>query len=154
MTNIEKAGLLRELIRYLERKFGILEDGELSCCGISMAQCHALVEIGRAGSISLIDLAKLLDLDSSTMSRTVNGLVRNEIVERELDPGDRRYVTIKLTSKGMKSFDEIESNMRSYFLNILEAIPNNKQEQVIESMQLLLNAMTKLSHFDGGGLKS
>src|SRR5512133_3813771 len=104
MTNIEKADQLRELIRYLERKFGILEDGELSCCGISMAQCHALVEIGRAGSISLIDLAKLLDLDSSTMSRTVNGLVRNEIVERELDPSDRRYVTIKLTSKGIKSF--------------------------------------------------
>jgi DNA-binding MarR family transcriptional regulator len=65
-----------------------------------MAQCHAVVEIGRAGGISLAELAGLLNLDSSTMSRTVNNLVNSGYVIRELDPKDRRYVTIELTENG------------------------------------------------------
>ncbi len=143
MTDIEKASQLRELIRLMERKLGVLEDDGIACCGVSMAQCHALVEIGRVGNISLVELAKLLDLDSSTMSRTVNNLVGHNLAERELDPNDRRYVTIKLTPEGMKSFNEIESNMRNYFMQIFRAIPNDKQEQVLDSIQILLQAISE-----------
>jgi DNA-binding MarR family transcriptional regulator len=141
MNTTEKASQLRELVRVMERKLGVLEDGEMACCGISLAQCHALVEIGRAGSISLVELSKLLDLDNSTTSRTVNNLVNNNMAERTLDPSDRRYVTIRLTPEGQKSFREIESGMEDYFIRIFEAIAPEKQEQVLESLQLLLNAL-------------
>jgi DNA-binding MarR family transcriptional regulator len=143
MVTLDNAKKLRELIRFIERKLGVLEDGEMACCGVTMAQCHALVEIGRAGSISLVDLAKLLDLDNSTMSRTVNNLVNKKLVDRRVDPTNRRYVTIKLTPDGIKSFNEIESKMESYFLQILSAIPDDKHEQVLESLQLLLKAISE-----------
>lgn len=132
---------LRELIRLLERKLGVLEDGKMACCGISMAQCHALVEIGRAKSISLIELAKLLNLDNSTMSRTVNNLVNNGMVERQLDPNDRRYITIQLTQKGLEQFHGIESGMGEYFTKIYDAIPRENHAQVLESLQILLKAI-------------
>jgi DNA-binding MarR family transcriptional regulator len=132
---------LRELVRKLERKLGILEDGEFSCCGVSLAQCHALIEIGRAKSISLIDLAGLINLDNSTMSRTVNNLVSGELVEREIDPGDRRYVRINLTENGEKLFNTIESNMELYFSKIYGSIPAEKRFQVLESLQILMDAI-------------
>ena len=47
--------------------------------GVNGAMPLALVEIGRAGSISLVDLSKLLNLDNSTLSRTVNNLVDNKM---------------------------------------------------------------------------
>ncbi len=143
MNDEFRAELLRELVRHMERKLGVLEDGEMSCCGISLAQCHALVEIGRAGSISLIELSKLLDLDNSTMSRTVNNLVNGEMAERALDPSDRRYVTISLTGSGKKAFEEIEANMNLYFKKIFAAIPAEKQEQVLDSLNILLAAITQ-----------
>ena len=132
---------LRELIRLLERKLGILEDGEMACCGISMAQCHALIEIGRAKRISLVDLAKLLNLDNSTMSRTVNNLVNNGMVERQPDPNDRRYITIQLTQEGLEQFHGIESGMGEYFMKIYDAIPSESRAQVLESLQILLKAI-------------
>jgi DNA-binding MarR family transcriptional regulator len=132
---------LRELVRMLERKLGVLEDGEMACCGISMAQCHALVEIGRAGSISLVDLATLLNLDNSTMSRTVNNLVNNSMVERQLDPNDRRYITIRLTQQGLEQFHSIESGMGEYFMKIYDAIPKESRSKVLESLQILLKAV-------------
>jgi DNA-binding MarR family transcriptional regulator len=143
MLETEKARQLRELVRFMERKLGVLEDGEMTCCGLSLAQCHALVEIGRAGTLSLVELARLLDLDASTMSRTVNNLVINGMTERALDPNDRRYVSIKLTQAGAKAFTDIETNMERYFVQIYSAIPAEKQAQVLESLQILIKAISE-----------
>lgn len=132
---------LREMIRLLERKLGVLEDNQYSCCGISMAQCHALVEIGRIKDISLNELAEQLNLENSTMSRTVNNLVTNELVKREIDPQDRRYVTISLSENGDKLFKGIEEEMNQYFKKVYNSIPEDKKQQVLESLQILLEAV-------------
>lgn len=139
----DKTMKLRESIRQMERKLGVLKESEGSCCGISLSQCHALVEIGRAKSISLIKLSELLNLDNSTMSRTVNNLVNKGMAEREIDPKDRRYVTIKLTESGQKAFEEIEDDMNNYYMNVFEAIPSEKKDQVLESLDILLEAIIK-----------
>lgn len=134
---------LRETIRRLERKLGILEESELSCCNISLAQCHALVEIGRAKTISLNELAELLNLENSTMSRTVSNLVNSGYVKRDIDPADRRYLTISLTESGEGLFNRIETSMGSYYQDIFSQIAESKRGQVIESLNLLLDAVEK-----------
>lgn len=134
---------LRELIRILVRNLGILEKEDTSCCGVTISQCHAIVEIGRAEEISLNELAKILTVDKSTMSRTINNLVKNELVIRELHPEDRRYVTIKLTDEGMKAFKNVERGMQEYYKNIFRAIPEEKREQVLESLKLITEAVNK-----------
>lgn len=144
MTNItDDSKKLRELIRILERKLGVLEENQTSCCSVTLGQCHALVEIGRSGSISLNELAELLNLENSTMSRTVNNLVKAELAKRDIDPKDRRYVTISLTDSGAKLFTEIEESKNSYFGKIYNSIPHNKRVQVLESLGVLLEAIDK-----------
>lgn len=131
---------LRELIRILVRNLGILEKSEASCCGTTISQCHAIVEIGRTGVISLNELAELLSLDKSTMSRTVNNIVNQGLAEREIPLEDRRYIKIKLTDEGYRVYKNIEGSMEIYYRNILDSIPENKKEQVFESLQLLIEA--------------
>ena len=97
----KESNYLRELIRVLVRNLGILEKSDSNCCGVTISQCHAIVEVGRVGEISLNELAELLTLDKSTMSRTINNLVEDGLVVRELHPEDRRYITIKLTDEGI-----------------------------------------------------
>lgn len=143
MDELLKVKQLRETIRLMERKLGVLEDCNVPCGGITITQCHALVEIGRAKSISLIELSELLNLDNSTMSRTVNNLVNKGLVERELDKKDRRYVTIKLSESGSNAFNTIETNMNEFYLKVYQSIPNDKQEQVLEGMQILLEAISQ-----------
>jgi len=132
---------LRELLRVLVRNLGILEKSEATCCGTTISQCHAIVEIGRSEDISLNELADLLALDKSTMSRTINNLVEADIVVRDLHPEDRRYVTIRLTDSGKRVFETIESSMEKYYRSIFHSIPEEKREQVIESLGLLVDAV-------------
>jgi DNA-binding MarR family transcriptional regulator len=136
----KESHFLRELIRVLVRNLGILEESEASCCGTTVSQCHAIVEIGRAKDISLNKLSEILALDKSTMSRTINKLVDSGLAIRELHPEDRRYVSIKLTVEGIKIFDNIESSMEKYYQSIFSSIPEGKREQVLESLQLIINA--------------
>ncbi|WOO37093.1 MarR family transcriptional regulator [Anaerocolumna sp. AGMB13020] len=133
--------VLRELLRILVRDLGILEKSDASCCGISIAQCHAIVEIGRRGKITLVELADLLGLDKSTMSRTINNLVEADLVLRELDMENRRYVIIQLTDNGRTIFKNTEENMNSYFQSVFSSIPEDKRNQVLESLQLLTSAV-------------
>jgi DNA-binding MarR family transcriptional regulator len=146
MDDTDDAKQLREMIRMLERKFGIVQESEFSCCGITMAQCHALVEIGRVKNISLNELAELLNLENSTMSRTVNNLVTGELAKRDIDSQDRRYVTISLTENGYKLYKDIEEGMNRYFRNVYDSISENKKQQVLESLQILLEAIDKNEH--------
>lgn len=143
MKNIDNPKQLREMIRILERKLGILKESELSCHGVTISQCHALVEIGRAKNISLNELAELLNLDNSTMSRTVNNLVTNGLAQRDIDSQDRRYVTIALTTDGNRLYEDIEQEMNQYYRKIYEKIPENKRPQVLESMQILLDSINE-----------
>lgn len=140
MDNI-RSEILRELTRVLIRNFGVLEKNEFSCCGITLAQCHALVEIVRAECISLIEPANLLGLDKSTMSRMIDNLLKVKMVIREIDSENRRYVNIRLSENGMKFLKETEKSMDEYFDEIFVSIPEEKREQVLESLQLLIQVM-------------
>lgn len=77
------------------------------------------------------------------MSRTVNGLVENEWIERITDPDNRRYIKLTLSPKGQILHDQISSVLNAYFGNIMKDIPENKREQVAESLELLIHALNK-----------
>ncbi|MDT8901678.1 MarR family winged helix-turn-helix transcriptional regulator [Anaeroselena agilis] len=141
MSNENHAGELRETMRLLVRRLGILERGEASCCGITMAQCHVIVELGRAKKLSLNDLAELLKLDKSTVSRSVDNLVGMGFVRRDTDAADRRYVTLALSEKGGKVFADLEKRMEKYFAEIVGFLPADKREQVLDSLALLADAI-------------
>jgi DNA-binding MarR family transcriptional regulator len=141
MNEMDSAKQLRECVRLLERKLGMLESDYMACCGVTMAQCHALIEIGRAKRIALNELAGIMNLENSSMSRTVKNLVSRELVTRETDPSDRRYVTIQLTESGQQLFQSIEADMNAYYEKIYLGLSAEKRLQVIESLNLLVHEM-------------
>lgn len=133
----------RELIRILERKLGLLNKEDTCCPEVTLAQCHALVEIGRSEAISLKELANLLGLDVSTMSRTVESLVKKDFVFRSPSKVDRRSIDIQLTDKGLNIFNEIETKMDDEFKNIFEEISIDDQSTVLSGLNIIIEAFNK-----------
>ncbi len=141
MTQLEQAEALRERLRGMARTLGLLKDEETACCGMTLSQCQALVEIGRNSPLSLRELATGLLLDNSTMSRTVQQMVTNGWVTRESDEQDRRSVVLSLTDMGTCLYAQTEAEMAVQYERILSLIPQDKQAQVLESLHLLDQAM-------------
>ncbi len=93
-VDTETIRLFREKVRQVQRELGWSQKNDIQCCGVTMAQCHALLEIGSRDEISIVELAGLLGVDTSTLSRTVDNMVKGGLVDRLLNPQDRRYVSL------------------------------------------------------------
>ena len=135
--------LFREAMRKLQRSSSWQWKNDAACCGITAAQCHALLEIGKNSEITLVDLASILELDTSTLSRTIDNMVQANLVERKTNPEDRRYLSITLTKKGVEIFNDINYTFDQFYTDIFADIPLEKQAQIIESINMLANALTK-----------
>ena len=138
---MEQVKLFRENTRRL--KMNLAEISKTECCGVSEAQCFVLVGIGRNADISVKKLAETLRLDKSGISRTVEELVQKGFVKRNPSKEDRRYVVLNLTKKGSEKYQKIENDMNRKFAEILDRIPEDKRDQVIDSLQLFNAACSK-----------
>ena len=134
----------RECTRQLECHLGNMNQADCCCCGVSTMQCFIIVEIGRKPGISVKELAEILRIDKSGVSRAVEERVERGFVERNPSKEDRRYVVLTLLPKGQERFEKIENDMYIKFKNVLEQIPEEKREQVIEAVNLYIEACTKV----------
>jgi DNA-binding MarR family transcriptional regulator len=77
--------------------------GSASAAGIpqvSGSEARALIELVKARGIAQGELAGLLGLEKSTVSRLAAGLERKGWVRRGRDEGNQRYVRLYLTAEG------------------------------------------------------
>ena len=143
---MNQAKQLREKTRILECHLENINKTDCCCCGISEPECFVLVEIGRKPNVSVKE-------DKSGVSRTVEELVQKDYVERKPSTEDRRFVVLNLTLKGKERFEEIENGMNRKFKEILDKIPVDKREQVIEALELYNVACCELERIKSGCLQ-
>jgi DNA-binding MarR family transcriptional regulator len=136
-------GFRRDL-RRLEREVVLTLAVDTGCCGVTQAQCHIMLETDERAGTSVTDLAAALELDKSTLSRTVDGMCRAGYLSRETDPVDRRQQVISLSRKGRTKAETIHAQCDASTLRLFDFIPAGKRRQVIESVALLAAAMRQV----------
>lgn len=131
------AKTFREHVRRFEFLLDSVNEEDCCCSNVNRQQCFALVEIGRTPGISLKELAEKIRTDKSAVSRTVDDLVKKGYVVRKPSEIDRRYVELSLTEMGIAHFDKIEKSMDDKFADVFKNVPKDKQQQVLESLELI-----------------
>jgi DNA-binding MarR family transcriptional regulator len=130
----------REILREFERENNF-QNNHHCCKGISITQCHALMEIGKRPEIKLVDLSERLNLDKSTVSRTIDGLVKNNLVKRNVPDGNRRVTNISLSQNGSKLFKKINQDNNTFYSKVLDNIPNSEKENFLRLFSLFVKGM-------------
>ena len=140
---MDKVKLFRESTRELERNLEKLNSSDCCQCNVNTSQCFLVVEIGRKPGIFVKELAELLKMDKSAVSRSVEELVQKGYVLREPSTRDRRCVVLNLTDEGMARFNTIEKDMNMKFKRVFSMIPKEKQSQVLEALNIYNDAIKK-----------
>src|SRR3712207_1068343 len=126
----------------LIRAFGLHKPEETPCGKpVSVAEAHALMELSREDPLVQKELASRLRLEKSTVSRLVGMLEGRRWVKRSRSPDDGRAVELRLTEGGRRTAEDIAEARRAKFAQVLEAIPEEERESVLESMRILEEAM-------------
>jgi DNA-binding MarR family transcriptional regulator len=131
----------RTNLRVLEREVEMSMASEAGCCGVTFAQCHLLLEVERQGRTSVTELASILELDKSTLSRTVDSACRAGLMDRTVDPSSRRQQVICLTAKGRQTAEAINGQCDESYTRLFDFIPRDKRSSVVRSVAILAEAM-------------
>ena len=121
------------------RRWRSLLDDRLRAIGQSSARMEALAAIINSRSLSAqVDIARRLRIEGPTMTRMLDTLEKDGLVERLADPADRRTKQLRLTGAGEKALAaifEIADEMRDRLLDGLEP-------EKIEELNALLSGLS------------
>lgn len=117
-------------------------------CGVSISptKAHAIMEVGSSDDENLNqkDLALLLGLNKSNITRLVQALERDGFFKRVTSKVDKRVFLLSLTAKGKKLCKRLETSSQSYVEELLANIPKSKQKNLIETLEELNRANLKI----------
>lgn len=130
----------RETLRVFDREM-FLQNNASCCNGISLAQCHTLLEVEKNSEISVSDLAKKLSLDKSTVSRTVDGLVNINLVNRAIPKENRRLALIQLTGSGKELCSSINYTNDSYIKEVFHDFTDEEKAKFLSLFSRLTSNM-------------
>jgi DNA-binding MarR family transcriptional regulator len=132
---------LRASLRVLEREISRCLEDQTECCGVTLAQCHVLLELESLGRVSLKVLSESLELDKSTLSRAIDSLVGLDLVTRRDDPENRRQQMIALSKTGKAKVEDINQRCDAYYRQLFGRVPEVRRANVMEAVTILADAM-------------
>ena len=154
---MNKVQQFREYTRELEYHLDNINQTDCCHCTVSKTECFLIVEIGRKPGICIKELAGLLKIDKSGVSRSVEELVKKGFVTREPSKTDRRSVVLQLTESGKAGFEKIEKDMYIEFKKVFEMIEKSDQDKVLEALYIYNEACRKVENrarYGGSGYDS
>ena len=128
--------------RKILRRFERVTNTQLKdcCASVTLSQCLVLMEVDEDERLTVGQLASRLRLDNSTLSRTIDGLVRKGMLDRTRDPQDRRVVWIRLSPAGAAVCTAIHEQNDALYRAVFKKIPAKKRTAVIHNFETLVGA--------------
>jgi DNA-binding MarR family transcriptional regulator len=117
--------------------------------GLSMPQFSILMRLYHGKGCGVSEISEYLDVTTAAASQIVDRLVQANLIQRNEDPNDRRAKQIELSAKG-KAIIEKGVEARNKWLDDLAAhLSPQQREQVIASLELLVEAAHKIESHQG-----
>lgn len=132
-----------ETVQRMVRNFQLFERDQIKVFGFTSSQCYCMLELLKSNGLTMNELSEKMNLNTSTMTRIVDKLVRDKYIVRERLEEDRRIVIVNLTNKGKKASLKLNKSISEYYEKIANNLPQGRVQEVLDSVSLLLNAFEK-----------
>lgn len=126
------AALERTVHRVLDRLAADLED-----LGLSQGEVNALAQLEPRAGCTVAKLQAATGQRASTLTGVINRLERRGLVERRLNPRDRRSFTIKLTDDGRQAAARVRRSFRELDRSALAAVSERSAKGFFETLRAL-----------------
>jgi len=109
--------------------------------GLTQAEFRCLRLFGKDENLNNKQIAERMKLSPSRLTRIIDGLVKKEYINREIDPNDRRNMRVTLSKKGKLLVQQLNKAYVDIHNEILEDIEESQHEALITAMEHLLSAL-------------
>ena len=105
--------------------------------GISRAQWSVLVRLDRSEGLKQSELAEMLDLQPISLTRLLDRLAENGLIERRDDPNDRRANRLYLTPAARPLLERLEGLGKAMMATVLEGLDTKANERLLGELALI-----------------
>lgn len=116
-------------------------DPDATLPAVSLSEARALIELVSARGIAQGELAGLLGLEKSTVSRLAAGLERKGWIRRGRDEDNQRYVRLYLTPEGRAVAGRVWAAWRSRQARILSGLSAEERAGLSAGLRGLVRGM-------------
>ena len=132
----ESIRAVRHFNRFFTRRIGVLHEGLLHS-PYSLTEARIIYEIAHRGSLTASGLGADLGLDAGYLSRILNKLERQNLIERTRSENDGRQRLIGLTTAGQKAFSWLDSRSSDEVSGMLSALCDRDRMRLAEAMRTI-----------------
>jgi len=118
---------------------------------LSLSQAFTLHELDREVPLSQRDLAELLHLDKSSVSRLAADLERDGLLVRERDPADRRLYRLRLTDRGRELHRRMGTAFHQHYLGWTAAMTEDERRALVTGLEALVRSAQDTARHAGAG---
>jgi MarR family transcriptional regulator for hemolysin len=105
--------------------------------GISRAQWVVLIRLDRSEGLKQSELAEILDLTPISLTRLLDRLAENGLIERRADPNDRRANRLYLTPAARPLLDQLAKLGADMMETVLEGLDSKANERLLRDLKLM-----------------
>ena len=105
--------------------------------GISRAQWIVLMRLDRSEGLKQSELAEILDLQPISLTRLLDRLAENGLIERRPDPHDRRANRLYLTSAARPLLKQLASLGEDLMETVLQNVDATSQERLLRDLGIM-----------------
>jgi MarR family transcriptional regulator, transcriptional regulator for hemolysin len=105
--------------------------------GISRAQWGVLVRLDRSEGLKQSELAEILDLQPISLTRLLDRLAENGLIERRADPNDRRANRLYLMPAARPLLEQLAKLGQEMMHEVLAGLDSQANEQLLRDLGLM-----------------
>jgi DNA-binding MarR family transcriptional regulator len=124
--------------RAYARSSALLNDGfEANSDGLRGYHYRLLAALAEYGRASQADLGRGTGIDRSDVTAAVNDLADRQLIERAVDPADRRRNIVSITRKGTQRLGDLDQIIADVQAQVLAPLSSAEQRQFLKIMRRL-----------------
>lgn len=104
---------------------------------LTMTQAGILFLLKQKDMRTMSELGEVFDVDNSAVTRLIDRLEKNGLVERHASPGDRRSILIHVTPKGLESLEKA----KKVIMAVNEELRKGFTPEEVESYKKILKGI-------------
>ena len=126
LTIMDVARMLRTYADQRARQFGI-----------SRAQWTVLIRIDRTEGLKQSELADILDMQPISLTRLLDRLAENGLIERRADPNDRRATRLYLKPAARPMLEQLAALGTDMMTTVLDGLDTRTVERMLSDLGLI-----------------
>ncbi|MBN1873360.1 MAG: MarR family transcriptional regulator [Anaerolineae bacterium] len=132
----EHISAVRRFNRFFTRQIGVLREGLLHS-PYSLTEARIIFELANQGNLTASDLCHELGLDAGYLSRILNKLEQQNLIEKTRSEDDGRQRLLNLTSEGHNAFLLLDNRSNDEVSEMLNGLSDSDRIRLIDAMHTI-----------------